>query len=50
MLRVRREHGLNHLDANVRLVMAGHIHLFEALGFAASPPRAPSIVAEMSGT
>ncbi len=40
----------NSLDANVRLVLAGHIHLFEALGFAASPPRAPSVVAGMSGT
>ena len=40
----------NQLDANVRLVMAGHIHLFEALAFAASPPRAPSVVAGMSGT
>jgi calcineurin-like phosphoesterase family protein len=40
----------NALDANVRLVLAGHIHLFEALAFAASPPRAPSVVAGMSGT
>jgi predicted phosphodiesterase len=40
----------NDLDANVRLVLAGHIHLFEALAFAASPPRAPSVVAGMSGT
>ncbi|HEV7507132.1 MAG TPA: metallophosphoesterase [Thermoanaerobaculia bacterium] len=40
----------NNLDANVRLVLAGHIHLFEALAFAASPPRAPSVVAGMSGT
>src|SRR3954467_6552880 len=32
----------NNLDANVRLVMAGHIHLFEALAFAPTPPRAPS--------
>jgi hypothetical protein len=40
----------NHLDANVRLVLAGHIHLFEALAFAASPPRAPSVVAGMGGT
>ncbi|MFY9826534.1 MAG: metallophosphoesterase [Thermoanaerobaculia bacterium] len=40
----------NSLDANVRLALAGHIHLFEALAFAASPPRAPSVVAGMSGT
>ncbi len=40
----------NNLDANVKLVLAGHIHLFEALAFAPSPPRAPSIVAGMSGT
>jgi predicted phosphodiesterase len=40
----------NHLDAKVRLVLAGHIHLFEALAFAPSPPRAPSVVAGMSGT
>jgi hypothetical protein len=40
----------NHLDAKVGLVLAGHIHLFEALAFAPSPPRAPSVVAGMSGT
>lgn len=40
----------NNLDANVRLVLAGHIHLFEALAFAPSPSRAPSVVAGMSGT
>lgn len=40
----------NNLDAKVRLVLAGHIHLFEALAFAASPARAPSVVAGMSGT
>jgi len=40
----------NNLDAKVRLVLAGHIHLFEALAFAPSPPRAPSVVAGMSGT
>ena len=40
----------NNLDAKIRLVLAGHIHLFEALAFAPSPPRAPSVVAGMSGT
>jgi Calcineurin-like phosphoesterase len=40
----------NTLDANVKLVMAGHIHLFETLAFTADPPRAPSIVAGMGGT
>ncbi|HEX4959436.1 MAG TPA: metallophosphoesterase [Thermoanaerobaculia bacterium] len=40
----------NDLDAKVRLVLAGHIHLFEALAFAPAPQRAPSVVAGMSGT
>jgi len=40
----------NTLDANVKLVMAGHIHLFEALAFQQDVPRAPSVVAGMSGT
>jgi len=39
--------GLNYM---IRLVAAGHVHLFEALGFAANPPRVPSIVFGMSGT
>jgi calcineurin-like phosphoesterase family protein len=38
----------NDLDAKVQLVLAGHIHLFEALGFAGD--RVPSVVAGMSGT
>jgi predicted phosphodiesterase len=40
----------NTLDANVKLVLAGHIHLFEALAFQQNVPRAPSVVAGMSGT
>ncbi len=40
----------NTLDANVKLVLAGHIHLFEALGFKEDVPRSPSVVAGMSGT
>lgn len=40
----------NNLDANIRMVLAGHIHLFEVLAFAANASRAPSVVAGMSGT
>jgi predicted phosphodiesterase len=40
----------NTLDKNVQLVLAGHIHLFEALGFNQDVPRVPSVVAGMSGT
>lgn len=38
----------NTLDAKIQLALAGHIHLFEALGFAGD--RVPSVVAGMSGT
>jgi hypothetical protein len=42
--------GSGGLDPKIALALAGHIHLFEALGFAASPPRVPSLVFGMSGT
>ena len=42
--------GSGGLDSKIGLVLAGHVHLFEALGFAASPPRVPSTVFGMSGT
>jgi hypothetical protein len=38
------------LDPKIRLALAGHVHLFEALGFSANPPRVPSLVFGMSGT
>ena len=40
----------NELDPHVRLLLAGHIHLFEALAFTATPPRPPSLVLGASGT
>jgi Calcineurin-like phosphoesterase len=40
--------GSGGLDPKIGLVAAGHIHLFEALGFEA--PRVPSIIFGMSGT
>jgi hypothetical protein len=40
----------NTLDANVKLVLAGHIHLFETLAFTGGSPRVPSVVAGMGGT
>jgi hypothetical protein len=42
--------GSGGLGSRIGLVVAGHIHLFEALGFAASPPRVPITVFGMSGT
>jgi hypothetical protein len=42
--------GPGSLDPRIGLTVAGHLHLFEALGFAASPPRAPVAVVGMGGT
>ncbi|HEY7215227.1 MAG TPA: metallophosphoesterase [Thermoanaerobaculia bacterium] len=42
--------GSGGLDSKISLVGAGHIHLFEAIGFGPTPPRVPSIVFGMSGT
>ncbi len=40
----------NWLTRNIHLVLTGHIHIFEALGFEKKPRRAPQVVVGNAGT
>lgn len=47
---VLQEASGNDLAAQIGLVVTGHVHLFEAVGFGDGSDRAPSLVIGMSGT